>query len=97
MVEQNSWKSQNAPLKLNLVIQHVLVYNIVYNLCVSPMYIIRFFFTSCVKIAKYTKLLRKVILHDEDDDGIERLPELYYVPYDKVCLILAEATIAYHD
>ena len=50
-----------------------------------------------MKIAKFTKLLRKVILHDDDDDGIVRLPELYYVPYDKVCLKLAGTTIAYHD
>ena len=38
-------------------------------------------------MAKFNKLLRKVALHDEDDDSILRLPELYYVPYDKVCLV----------
>lgn len=38
-------------------------------------------------MTKFNKLLRKVIIHDEDDDSIVRLPELYYVPYDKVCLV----------
>ena len=43
--------------------------------------------TCCMKVAKFTKLLRKVVLHHDHDDGIVHLPELYYVPYDKVCLI----------
>ena len=41
----------------------------------------------CSQVAKFAKLLRKVVLHDEDNDSIVRLPELYYVPYDKVCLV----------
>jgi len=40
-----------------------------------------------MQMAKFNKLLRKVVLHDEDDDSVQRLPELYYVPYDKVYLV----------
>ena len=38
-------------------------------------------------MAKFYKLLQKVALRDEDDDNVLRLPELYYVPYDKVRLV----------
>lgn len=49
--------------------------------------LLMFISPDCVQVTKFNKLLRKVIIHDEDDDSIVRLPELYYVPYDKVCLV----------
>ena len=35
-----------------------------------------------MQVKRYRKLLDSVVV--KDNDGIERLPELYYVPWDKV-------------
>lgn len=56
-----------------------------YHLYILKLHIM--FHICFVQVTKFNKILRKIVLHDEDDDSVQRLPELYYVPYDKVCLV----------
>ena len=54
-------------------------------MCISCIYLFIYsFLYSLAEVAKYSDMLDRVVVKDEN--GLNHIPELYYVPADKVSL-----------